>query len=354
LLGGPDYSRGSERLAGAPNMFGDFFNNLGGSVLAVDGLQTAQADLPLAGGCRRVKIAEDDNALPQDRVFFLYNHFQNAFKAQSDLAGLGPFNRRFSVDRYTFGVEKTFHDNLWSVELRMPLAGRTEFLTPNFEVSGGYVGNLAVILKRLVYNSETFAASVGVGVDTPTGSDVTGFATSAPPYLKTTTFVVRNDAVHVLPYAGFVSVPTAKFFWEGFAQVDITANPIRVDYRSAAGSGTSDLSEQNLLYLDLAAGYWLYRNPCGCRRLTGIAGMVELHYTTTLQDSDLVVTPTVPPPALGFANFANRVEVLNLTVGIHAELANCTVCRIGGVFPLRTGDDRSFDSELQVQLERRF
>jgi hypothetical protein len=353
LFGSQTEYRGAERLAGTPNMFGDFFNNVGGSVLAVVGFDNAMADLPLAAGSRRAKIAEDDNALPQDRVFFLYNHFQDALHARSNLGGVGPFERQFSVDRYTLGIEKTLLNNVWSVEVRMPLAGQTDFNTPFFAVSGGDVGNLAVIVKRLIYSSESTAASIGLGIDTPTGSDVSGFATAPPPISKTAFFSVRNDAVHLLPYAGIVRAPTDRFFWEGFVQVDIATNGNQVSYQNNAGPGTGQLSEQNLLYLDLATGYWLYRNPCACW-ITGLAGMVELHYTTTLQDATLVQIPSPPLPAVGFSNFSNRVDILNLTVGIHTELTNHTICRVGAVLPLRANDDRSFNSELQVQLERRF
>ena len=145
-------------------MFGDLFNNTGGSVGAFTTSGppfTALADLPLAAASRRVKIAEDDNALPQDRVFFLYNHFENALdmhafpsSSRSSLA-----ERSFSVDRYTLGVEKTLLDRCWSVELRMPLAGETDFstplLSPGFGVSGGSTGNLAVIISARFMNRMT-------------------------------------------------------------------------------------------------------------------------------------------------------------------------------------------------------
>ena len=227
----------------------------------------------------------------------------------------------------------------------MPLAGRTDFSTPDFGVSGGDVGNLAVIVKRLVYRCDTLAVSIGLGIDTPTGSDVTGFATSPVPVTKSATFVVHNEAVHLLPYAGFVSTLGERFFYEGFVQVDVAANPNHVDYRNNAGPGTGDLSEQNLLYFDLAGGYWLYRNPCAWT-LTGVAGMVELHYTTSPGYRCGRVAFS-SPAWLTFENFANRVDVLDLTVGIHVELGKCAVGRVGAVVPLRTGDDRSFDSELQ-------
>jgi hypothetical protein len=345
----------AERLAGTPNMFGDFFNNMGGGVLVAPGY----ADLPLAAASRRVKIAENDNALPQDRVFFLYNHFENALQMSSAPFGRVPSTERsFSVDRYTFGLEKRFLNDCWSVELRMPLAGRTEFLTPAFGVSGGSTGNLAVIVKRAVYESDITAVSVGLGIDTPTGSDVQGYASFNT--LRTNYFTVQNNAVHLLPYMGFVSAPTCRFFYQGFAQVDVPANGNRIDYLASRGASITNsstygvLNEQTLLYLDLSGGCWLYRNPCA-RGLTGLASVLEFHYTTTLQDTDVIQGTAFPTPfPITFENFSNRVDIVNLTVGLHAEFVNNLICRVGGVFPLSSGDNRSFDSEVQAQLEWRF
>jgi len=81
--------------------------------------------------------------------------------------------------------------------------------------------------------------------------------------------------------------------------------------------------------------------------------LTELHYTTTLEDADSV-SGLGTRTAFTFGNSANRVDLLDLTVGVHAEIAERTTCRVAGVVPLRRGDDRSFDSEVQVQLERRF
>ncbi len=350
-----------EHLAGTPNMFGDLFNNMGGSVSAATTLGppfSAFADLPLAAASRRVKVAEDDNALPQDRVFLLYNHFENSLDMNALPNSFSYTERSFSVDRYTFCLEKTLLNRCWSVELRMPLAGETNFLTPEFGVSGGSTGNLAVIVKRSLYESDDTAVSVGLGIDTPTGSDAQGFVSVVSP--KFTFFTMHNDAVHLLPFAGFVRAPNDRYFYQGFAQADIAANGNRIDFQGVNNSTIVNsgplgiLNEQNLLYLDLSGGYWLYRNQCA-RGLTGLAALLEFHYTTTLQDTDVVQQAVYPAQLqLTFANFANRVDIVDLTVGLHLEFANHTLCRVGGVFPLPSGDNRSFDSEVQVQLERRF
>ena len=81
--------------------------------------------------------------------------------------------------------------------------------------------------------------------------------------------------------------------------------------------------------------------------------MVEFHYTTTLQDAD-VVAGDVAGTAFQFGNFLNRVDVVNLTVGLQAEVSGCTSLRIGGVFPLDDNPERPFDAEIHVSLDRRF
>jgi hypothetical protein len=76
------------------------------------------------------------------------------------------------VDRYMLGVEKTFMDGLWSVELRMPLIGsRGAIFDDGFTTDGFSLGNLAVIAKRLIYESETAGVAIGSAVSAPTGDD---------------------------------------------------------------------------------------------------------------------------------------------------------------------------------------
>jgi len=337
-----------DRLAGTPNMFGDGFQP-GGRLLfnPQAPLNTARLDLPLAGASRRAKIAENNSPLVQDRVYFLYNHFQDALEEDAGQFAPGPVRRAFSVDRYTLGFEKSLWCGLWSVEMRMPLAGSTEFATEGLGIAGGNTGNLAVIVKRRLFRSQTAAAAIGLGIDTPTGSDVDG-------RVLTTGFVMRNEAVHLVPYFALLGSPGQCFFYQGFLEVDIPANGNRIDYHDAQyGAGTfGRLNEQTLLYLDLAAGYWLYRNRCASG-LTGLASLVELHYTTTLQDAHSLEGRS-GDALFRFVSGPTRADIVNLTVGLHAELANRTLCRVGAVFPLGWGDNRAFDAEVQVQVERRF
>ena len=339
-----------DALAGTPNMFGDLF--AGGVQLAFSAPLapiSGTFDLPLAGGTRRLKVGENNSALVQDRVNLLYNHYHNAMNEDArDFVG-DPAQRTLSVDRYTLGMEKALGASGWSVELLMPLAGETNFITDDVGIGGGNVGNLAVILKRIVYQCDCTVGSVGLGINTPTGSDVHGrvFATD---------FTVNNQAVYLAPYAAFLRQPTDQFFVQGFLELDIPTNGNRIDFQDPVnGSGTwGTLRDQTLLYADLSTGYWLYRNRCSSG-LSGLASLFEVHYTTALENADSVTGfGNGTASRFSFGNLSGRSDVVNLTVGLHAELAKDTLCRVGCAVPLGTGAHRSFDSELQVQLERRF
>jgi len=333
------------RLASVPNMLGDFFDQ--GAQARTPGGPSAMADLPTAGGGRRVKIAENNKALPMNRCYFMYQHFHNALDANPNLLTPGA-GRAFSVDRYTIGLEKTFFDHCWSVDVRMPFSSDYGMATDGFAVEGGEIGNLAIIVKRLLVANECGAVAAGMGIDVPTGSDVEGLVTPVD-------FTLHNDAVHLSPYVGFLYAPTCRLFCLGFAQVDVATGGNRVDYvdtRTSTPGTFGKLTEQTLLYLDLSTGYWLYRNPCGSG-LTGLASMVEFHYTTTLQDAD-VVSGDVAGANFQFGNFTNRLDVVNLTVGLQAEISGCTSLRVGGIFPLDESPERPFDAEFHVSLDRRF
>jgi len=347
LLGRGPQAGPSPRLAGVPNMFGDFFN-LGGDLVATDPIGIATAPLPLAGASRRVKVAENNKALPMDRVHFMYNHFHDAL----DYNALGfpgdPGRRVFSVNRFTIAAEKTLMNRLYSVEVRMPFTGEADFNVEFFGISGGDIGNLAVLLKRSLWQTRTSAAVIGLAIDLPTGSDVHGFVNDLE-------YTVYNEAVHLGPFAGLLWAPDHRRFAHAFLQVDVPASSNSIDFYDtylSYGGRLGELPEQTALYLDVGTGYWLYRNP-RAPRLTGVAALLEVHYATTLTDASLRVLSD-EFSTLNFANSANRVDEVNLTVGLHAEFTRNTLFRVAGVFPLRDDDDRSFGSEIQAQVERRF
>ena len=370
---GPRGSRqASYRLASAPDMFGDFFQSGGdlvfqpNRILSANGLvQTAGSiSIPSAGGSRRVKIAENNKSMPADRLVFSYSHFENALQfTESTLNPAGPnlpplrtTTRTMPVDRYTLGFEKMFLDDQWSCEVRMPFQGAVGFESPDIAGAGGQIGNLAIILKRLMYSDDDLAVAAGLGIDIPTGSDFT-LTDSVPGLpLPSNNIVFHNDSLHLLPYAGFLFGGDRPYFINAFAQVDFAANGSRIDV-GPVGGNTQTLgrfNEQNLLFLDLGTGYWLYRDEYSEGRLTSLAALLELHYTSSIQDTDTVAGMAGGRP-FAYANKFNRFDILNLTSGLQAQLFNATSVRVAVVVPLGSGEDRRFfDNELQVQVNRRF
>jgi hypothetical protein len=336
----------------------------------------ADADVPLAGGCGRTHIAENNKALTHDRIFVRYNRYNQAARVDAKVDGDfryedRRYQRAFTIDTYTMGGEKTFWGGLWSLEGRIPLAGQMDFHTEKmdseyeaFSVLGGSVGNIALILKRMLWLSERSSVVAGLGADLPTGSSAKG-------HVDLTEYVIHNQAVRLLPYAAFLIAPTNQVFLQGFAQLDVPLNgqSVSVDdkfphlFPEDWILGPEEIgryTEQTLLHLDLSLGRWVVQDP-GSPLLTGLAVIGELHYTTTVNDSDSVSTSRTVHDAhttlttdLLLANPANRVDLMNLTLGLHTEWRNNTIARIGGVFPLRLRSDRPFNTELQVQLERRF
>ena len=178
----------------------------------------------------------------------------------------------------------------------------------------------------------------------PTGNDATGFVTDVD-------WEVENEAVHFLPFLGVAGSPSENFFYQTFVQLDVPSRGNSVVIEDRFGSGTAGrLNDQTLLYLDATGGAWLYRTPNPCV-LRGLAAVLELHYTTTLQDADSVAAVGgANGNLLFFGNADNHLDVLNGSVGLHSVLSNGTTLRVGGTFPLRRGDNRLFDSEVQAQL----
>jgi hypothetical protein len=353
---GPSTSRtASYRLASVPNMYGDIGQSLGQVSGVVFGARDPNGtlppstafnfDIPAAGGSRRVKIGENNVAMPRDRVFFMYNHFHNVFDVtQAPLTPPGPtITNQTHVDRYTLGFEKMFFDDLWSCEVRMPFNSSFDYNDTAFGINGGNVGNLAIILKNLLYVDETTSVAGGLGIDLPTGSD-------SQVRLVNNTLDFENDAVHLLPWIGVAHNFNDLFFVNAFAQVDFATSGNEV---LGNGNSLGFFNEQNLLYLDLNMGTWLYNDPYA-RRLTSIALMGELHYTTTIQDTDTIGVAG-PFGAFQLQNNYNRQDILNGTVALQFAIADKSFFRVGAVAPLSNQPDRRlFDSELQFQFNRLF
>ncbi len=318
------------RLSRAPDMFGDSFGSLTGLTIQGTTAGPAQSEirLPKPGGPRVFKN-EQSRAMPTDRVFGLYHHFQNAFRLETASA---------NVDLFTLGFEKTFLEGNTSIELRMPLSNPVGLSTgingQSFQTHSA--GDLVVTFKGLLYSDESQAVALGLAVNTPTGSDLTVNVNNV------NNFTLKNDATHLIPFVAYQATPNDDFFFNGFLQFDTPTNG-NTALVNGANSGRT-VTDQTLMYADASFGYWLFRDD-EAELLQGLAGVLELHYTTALTRADNV--------DLGIVHFganSGRVDVLNLTVGLQANVARSTSIRAAFVTPLRDGKNRFFDSEFSLAV----
>lgn len=312
-----------------------------------------QVEFPVAG---RIKIADNTSPLPRDRVYYIFNHFHNAFDATvTDLITTNTTVRSISMERHTVGVEQTIGDR-FSVELRMPIFTQMSVggLNSNVTPGNSTIGNLSVITKALLRESGSSALAAGAAITAPTGDDVAYTFTGE-------TLRLNNEAVHVTPFVAYVSTPTRRMFWQTFAEIDFPLNGNSAEFDipgPAANQQLGDLNPQTVFCADLSFGYWLYEktqpNPWTSQRCA-IASIVEFSYLTALEDADaLAGTTSTGNTDYVFGTARNRFDVVVSTIGLHSQIGDDTTIRAGLVVPLTDGDDRFFDSEFLFQFNRRF
>jgi hypothetical protein len=327
-------------------MFGDSFLPLTATIqtnVTAGAPRNTMLDLPLAGGSRRFKN-EHSRAMPTDRIFGTYHHFQNALEA-TGITGAAR-STDANVDRFTLGFEKTFAEGNASIELRLPMSVPVSLSVPDAAYRTDSAGDLVVTLKGLLYTDEFQAVALGLAINTPTGDDLR--VTLPNSGTGGADLTLRNDAVHLIPFLAYQAAPTEDFFFNGFLQIDTPTNDNSVLVRNL-GPGLNDhlqVTDQTLMYLDTSVGSWLFRDP-EAEFLTGLAGLLELHYTTALNSADVVVDRN---QIVTFGANSGRLDALNLTMALHLEIARSTIVRAGYVTPLRDGNHRFFDHEFTVAV----
>ncbi|MCP4508454.1 MAG: hypothetical protein GY826_18945, partial [Fuerstiella sp.] len=291
--------RPSYRLARAPAMFGD-------SILT-DTFDVAGVGFGTFLGQERNKIADNGSVLPRDRNYLDFRYFHNAVSFD-DVGGVFVSE---PVERYRFGFERTISVNgNTSVEVRIPLTGGGNTATPGLMNDADGFGNIAVILKHLLYRSDNFLVSGGVGINTPTGEDIRfripGLFTDVR---------IRNEAWHIQPFLGFLSTPDNRLFVNGFAQLDVAANGSDV---LTNGINEGALHPATVLNVDIGAGYWLVRHASGNGgHFTGVAVVAETHYTGNLTSADSVLAAGGD---MRVGGLIGQMHILNATVGLHGTL----------------------------------
>ena len=339
--GGNPYAR----LARVPNMFGDSLpptSNL--FILSCDPNRPSSVvtEVLAGGGSRYIPIGENNKPLPMDRVYFLYNNFNNAVTTTNVVSGTA-FDS--NLQRYTMGYEKTFFDQQASLEIRFPLTSSIDTQFNNFNSSTGTVGNITLVSKWLLSKTESTAVATGLGLGLPTGSSFQGTSGS-------TNFQLTNQSVYLIPYIGVSHNLNENWFTTAYAQVEIAANgdPFKVE-----GAGTlGKLNAASFARFDVAMGRWLLRDM-HYRYLNGVALVTEFHYITALNNGDVLSSNgMIGLCSVSLGATDNRVDYLNNTLGVHFQLTDLANLRVAGIFPMRKDPDRQFDSELQVSFNRMF
>lgn len=331
------------RLARVPNMFGDSIPpTVNFFVCACETIPRDQVvtEFLTGGGSRYSPISENNRPLPTDRVFFNYNGFNNAVTTTFLTTGTVLDS---DLNRYTMGFEKTFFNGWSSVELRLPLVSSVDIQSPANVVNNGNVGNLTLIFKQLLLQTDDTAIAAGLGLGLPTGDSLEGRS-------DVTDFGLENQATYLLPYIGGMRTIGENGFLTAFTQIDIAASG---DEFNVAGQGTlGKLNAPTFARFDLGGGFWLIRDA-DLAYMNGLALVTEFHYLTTLSDADEIISNGATND-FALAGADNRVDYLNLTTGVHWQITSLTNFRVSGVFPLRADPDRQFDSEVQVSLNRNF
>jgi hypothetical protein len=289
--------------------------------------------LPPDGGMvGRTKLSDDNNPLPRDRVILGYDYFANPLLA----AGL-------DVHRFALGLEKTFWDQQASFEFRFPFASTLDNVAGAGGVSarGIEYGNLFTAFKALLSSSEDLHTSAGFAVAFPTGADGVLMAFDGREFVR-----VKNRSVLVQPFVAALYTPGERFFAQAWLQgsFDLTGNPVYTDFDGTGLKKTGRLMDQARAAVDMQVGYWVYRRSGG-DGLRGLAPFFELHYNTTVTDSDTVAAP--PRTTIGVAD--RRFDEVNASVGLTALFGNNLMIMAGLVVPLRDGDNRFFDYQFGVR-----
>ena len=320
---------------------GDFFSG-SGAIAITGGISGQPTTIPIAGGDRRSKVSDHFSPIPVNRTYFSYHNFGDAVRDVNGNQG--------DVKRFTFGVERKFLNDNASFEIRIPFvhgldSTQTETGSQNFG-SGTEFGNLSLATKLLLLQTQRSAVSAGVATILPTAGDAEIQDTGG-----FTALAIENEAVDIIPFLAFHRRPSQNSWMTLTTQLDfnLTGNTFIADPETQFES-RGVFNDQNLFSVDFSTGRWIYNDvERGDRFLRGVAAIFELHYTTTINDSDEIDFGN-----LVVSNPFNRTDTLNSTLGLRMQLRERTFATIAGVFPLRRGEDLPFENELNFNLSRLF
>lgn len=283
----------------------------------------------------RVRMQDNNSALPQDRVYLDYNYFHNARFTENG----------FGINRLTPGIERTFCGGMASIECRIPVAATLNSETTfgeGFDTSNVEFGNLTIAPKVLLWVDDQRALAAGFGIALPTADDLEIFSTSGP------TLTVSNDSVHVIPYLAYLCMPEySDYFVHSFLTLDVPTggNDVLANTTGAGLQKIGEVRDQTLFSASASLGKFVYRNFHPGAGLKAMAWTTELHYTATLDDADVVQAG-----AFQVGTPDADLSLLNATIGGHLFAGN-SIFTAGYTLPVNS-DQRVFDGEFRFFINR--
>jgi hypothetical protein len=195
-----------------------------------------------------------------------------------------------------------------------------------------------------LFESSRGALSGGLALTAPVADDVHVRTTAGKQLVS-----IQNEAVHVMPYIGWLRTSSHGFFAQGFAQLDldVSGNPVEANLTGRGLQPIGRVQDMTYLQSDWGVGYLHDVSTGRWGPLVRVVPTLELHYTRSLQDADFAETADF---RIGQAK--SDFQVLNLVVGATFDLRNSSSVTAGYVTPLGNGTDQLFDGEMRVFWNR--
>ena len=237
---------------------------------------------------RGIKISENQSPLPQDRVFFSFNYFNNIGSIYNKRDNNGV--NQLTAYQYTLGFEKTFLQGDASFGFRAPINVLTVD-SNQIRNNGTFnsVGSLNFFVKKILADTtwsdgRRFVLTGGLNLTMPTGPR--SFAGAPNVYGLRSTFIQ--------PFVGYYYADK-KFYFQGFTAIE-----------TPVGTGDKDVT---FFYEDLNVGYYLLdRRTDESKFLRAIIPAFETHINIPLNHSGYkpyTEDPVSTPPVVNFTYTVN-------------------------------------------------
>lgn len=302
-------------------------------------LLTGSVTVPLPGASSvvgRVKMSEDNNPIPLDRFIFNYDYFNNV-----------PFtDNGIGVNRFQFGIEKTFLDGRASVEFRLPFAGTlNSTTTQSLETTNTELGNVRFAFKYLWARGQYAALSSGLGVTLPTANDTTVNSVDG-----SLLYHLKNESVQLEPFVALLLTPNDRLFGQSWASVNFDAGGGQLTWNQQVfgGSGSARIWDVPVLALDNQIGYWVVKRDFGTVR--GLAPFLELHWNYAIAQDQInrELNDSLGNQGLRVQTIGN--SELNLTAGVTTQIGNNLRITLGGTAPMFQQPNRTFDGQFGLRV----